>query len=258
MGTILIALSLLSVQTTFAQSSLTLETVENQGMQAAITARNDFVSALQNREYASVAHDGFEVAIQELADQIRVDYKDEGMAQELISHWTVSSPRFIGALTMRMIDLGDHSPLFPWITDFLKKASDKYGPIIYSLPLVKDIQMMNYALPVVFAPHGTWQTDGKVDDVDLRVEYRKHFIPFANLVTYYVAFYGCKYIGKKNGQDLTKICKMAAQKLQFAMGRYIAPVVSDWIFKAANRPLNIGRDQLRYTTADELRRAIRQ
>lgn len=256
MGTILIALSFLAIQTTYAAPAITSQTAEHESMQAALDARNEFVSALKNREYSEIVHQGFDVAIQELAEQLRADFNDQALANELISNWEVTSPRFAGALTMRTIDLGDHAPLFPWIDQFLKRASDRLGTIIYTLQIVKDIQTLNYALPIVFAPRGAWQTDGAVEDVDLRIEYRKHFIPFANLVTYYVTFYRCQYASKKAGLNLTKICKLAAERLEFAMGRYLAPLISDWIFKSANRPLSINSARLRYTTVDELRRSI--
>jgi hypothetical protein len=93
--------------------------------------------------------------------------------------------------------------------------------------------------------------------LDLRIEYRKHFIPFANIVTYYVTLVGCQYVADRQGQpELKKVCKPVAEKLQLAMGRYVAPVVSDWIFNASNQSLQIGANRLKYNTVDDLRRAI--
>jgi hypothetical protein len=205
----------------------------------------------------AVARQGFEGAIQELAQSLRDNQQDNALADQLLLQWEQSAPSFNRAVTMRAQELGDHAPLFQWIQDFLKQTAEKYGTIIYSLPIVKNIITLNFSIPVVFAPKGAWQTDGLSDATDERIEYRKHFIPFANLVTYYVALYGCNYAVQRMGQpELKKICKPAAEKLQFAMGRYIAPIVSDWIFKAANRDLEIGSDRLHYNTSDDLAREI--
>jgi hypothetical protein len=172
------------------------------------------------------------------------------MAQQLQDLWNQHEDLFY---TLAFKDLGDHAPLFTWVEDFLGQMASKYGAVIYKLPIVSDIRMLNFAIPVVFNPHGSWQTTG----VDSRIEYRKHFIPFANLVTYYAANYGCIYAAKKYGVPQAKqLCGKVAEKLKFAMGRYIAPVVSDWIFKASNRSLTIGNDRLHFVTPEDLAKAI--
>ena len=230
---------------------------ELSAIQAALDARNDFVTALQNKDFTAITHEGFANAIETAVQDLR-DRSDDQMADELQAQWEKSD--FMGALfASQFNDLGDHAPLFAWLDGFFNKMAAKYGTIIFNLPYVQDLRTLNFAIPVVFAPKSkAWQTEG----VDARIEYRKHFIPFANIVTYYVTLYGCKYIAKKNGIDGKQICGKAADKLKQVMGRYIAPPVSDWIFKVANRNSNdsirIGSDRLRYNTADDLRAAIQQ
>jgi hypothetical protein len=56
--------------------------------------------------------------------------------------------------------------------------------------------------------------------------------------------------------DIKQVCSKVADKLEHVMGRYIAPVVSDWIFKSANHSLQINDQQLKYNTVDDLRAAI--
>jgi hypothetical protein len=227
-------------------------------MQAAIDLRNDFVKALEKKDFIPFAHQGMDAAIRMLADQVRDVQGDAEMSERLLRNWEASSATFDSILSSKVLDLGDHQPLFPWINDYLGEMAAKYGTIIFTLPLVKDVQMINYALPVVFQPKGTWQTDSASEGLDLRVEYRKHFIPFANFVTYYVTLIGCQIVADRQGQpELKKVCKPAAEKLQFAMGRYVAPVVSDWIFNASNQSIQIGPNRLRYNTVEDLRRAIR-
>jgi len=230
---------------------------DSPAIQAAINLRNDFVNALENKDFIPFARRGMDGAIRTLAEQIRTENQDSELSEQLIRQWDQSSARFDSILASKLLDLGDHEPLFPWINEFLGQMADKYGTIIYTLPIVKDVQMINYALPVVFRPKGSWQTDSASQGLDLRIEYRKHFIPFANIVTYYVTLVGCQYVADRQGQpELKKVCKPVAEKLQFAMGRYVAPVVSDWIFNASNQSLQIGANRLKYNTVDDLRRAI--
>ena len=229
--------------------------VEMIGMQAAIDARNDFIQNMEQKNFTKVTHDSLEHAIQELIEYL-VQHDGSAMAEELQTQWKTSETIFFTAnLIGRFDDLGDHAPLFAWLEDFFNKMSDKYGTIILSLPVVQNIRTLNFAIPVVFSPKGSWQ----VVNADNRIEYRKHFIPFANIVTYYATLYGCDYAVKKNGMDqLKQLCSKAADKLEFLMGRYVAPVVSDWIFKAGNSDVKIGSSRLRVLTADDLRSAIQQ
>jgi hypothetical protein len=242
----------------FASTSNAQFVDDSPAIQAAIDLRNEFVKALEKKDFVPFAQRGMDGAIRMLADQMRDVYADPEMAERLIRNWESSSVRFEAILSSKVLDLGDHEPLFPWINETLGEMAAKYGTIIYTLPIVKDVQMINYALPVVFQPKGTWQTDTASQGLDLRVEYRKHFIPFANFVTYYVTLIGCQIVADRQGQpELKKVCKPAAEKLQFAMGRHVAPVVSDWIFNASNQSIQIGPNRLKYNTVDDLRRAIR-
>ena len=224
--------------------------VELQGLQAALDARNEFVEALQEKNYYKIAHDGFEKAILTAVADLRDSKHDEAMAQELMSQWQHSQARFFSVASLQ--DLGDHDPLFPWVEKFFTKMADKYGDIIYTLPYVKDIRDLNFAIPVSFNPKGKWQSATGNN----RVEYRKHFIPFANIVTYYVSLYSCNAVVTSKGMpNLKKLCQYAADKLKWVMGRYIAPAIADFIFKESNK-VTMGREQLRYLTAEELRAAI--
>ncbi len=252
MRKILILLSVFVIN----QSAFANVPSEMDAIRAALESRNDFVSALKTRDFTAITHQAFDVAIRELAQQLREEHHDDLLADDLLMRWTQSSANFAGEIASMLgkKELGDHDPLFPWIQDFLNNLGDKYGTIIFSLPIVQNIVMLNYAIPVVFSPHGTWQTA----EANNRIEYRKHFIPFANIVTYYVSLYGCKYVLAQQGvtTGVKQLCTKAATKLQHVMGRYIAPVVSDWIFKSGNQSLEIGADRLRYTTAEELQQAI--
>jgi hypothetical protein len=240
---------------------------ERVAMQAAIGARNDFVRALINRDYVDLARAGFDQAIKDLADQLANEQGKPAEAQELMQKWGhdggVSQFQMAFSYQTESLlskdDLGDHAPLFAWLEQYLVKLENKYGSIITKLPIIANIRMVNFALPVVFTPGSSrWQLATQ----DNRIEYRKHFIPFANLVTYYGSLYACNVaVAKSQYPQLKKLCKKAAGKLEFVMGRYIAPHISDFIFKVSNRKKTkapvFTRDQLRYENGDELARDIR-
>ena len=221
-------------------------------LQAALDARNEFVTALEQQDFAQVTHNSMDGAVQLLAEQIRTEYKDAKMAQKVLQAWKADEANFF---MLSLNDLGDHAPLLPQLEDALNQFADKYGTIIFSLPIVQDIRTLNFAIPVVFHPKGDWQSA----EYDNRIEYRKHFIPFANIVTYYGVLIACNYYTSQSPQpDLKKICKPAAEKLKFVMGRYIAAPISDWIFKQNNKNYQVSTQARVYNTAEELRAAIQQ
>lgn len=219
-------------------------------LQAAINVRDQFVTALENKDFTQITHDSMGSAIELLAQDIRVNFKDEGMALKLEGAWNNDHNNFYLA---SWTDLGDHAPFLPQIEQVLKQLSDKYGTIIMTLPIVQDIRTLNFAIPVVFKPKGEWQDPA----VDNRIEYRKHFIPFANIVTFYGVLVACNYFAAKSEQpDMKKMCKPAAEKLKAAMGRYIAPPMSDWIFNQTNKSYVVTDRARVYTTGADLQKAI--
>lgn len=215
-------------------------------LQAAIDVRDQFVTALQKKDFTQITHNSMSNAVEMLAQDLRTNHSDDVMATELERIWKSNEMMFF---TVQLNDLGDHAPMIPQIEDFLKQLSDKYGTVILTLPVVQDIRTLNFAIPVVFHPKGEWQST----EYDNRIEYRKHFIPFANIVTYYGTLIACNYFAAKSEQpDLKKLCKPAAEKLKFAMGRYIAPPMSDWIFNQTNQSIRVTDSQRYYVTAGDL------
>ena len=119
MRTFLILFALLSIQAGQSQANTN---VESAALQASIDARNQFVVALQNKDFVGVTHQGFDVAIQRLAEQIRTELKDDANADELLRLWAGTSPSFADqvAFSASFNDLGDHAPLFAWLENFFQ------------------------------------------------------------------------------------------------------------------------------------------
>ena len=55
-------------------------------------------------------------------------------------------------------DLGDHPPAILWLAQFHDLLMEYTGGLARQIRLINDINTLNYALPVVFAPNGSWQS----------------------------------------------------------------------------------------------------
>lgn len=162
--------------------------------------------------------------------------KDAGeadLSQQLQNEWkTVYSTALTDANTVGVLDLGDHPPLSQWLANFIDVLNQKTRGIAGKMQLIADLTTLNYAIPIVFHPAGNWT--GPYGD-KAWIEYRLHFIPFANVLTYWGALEGCKYAAEQAGwQILEKVCDTVSNKLEFYMGRYLAPRISDYVFTDAN------------------------
>lgn len=158
-----------------------------------------------------------------LADQLRGEWNTQ-FANFLPSHFAPG--------TFGLDDLGDHDPLSPWLEKFHDTLKQKTGGVIGAIRIVNDIFTMNYALGVVLHPKSTkWKTGEAQED---EWEYRKHFIPMANIITYWVTLEACNYVAAKKFPAAKQFCGTAASKLEFYMGRYWAPKLSDYVYRSAN------------------------
>jgi hypothetical protein len=182
------------------------------------------------------------------AARVETEYQEKGFAS-----WFATESR-LGDLGLR--DIGDHKPLSKWLAGVYDTLEKKVGGTVIHQGLLGDIWSMNYAIPVVFHPRdGDWRTH--VLDPD-RIEYRKHFIPFANIVTYYTALLACQRVAVQQGLP-KEVCQKAATELREVMGRNIAPKISDYIFLRANGQSvawSVTADDLVYQSADQLEQAI--
>ncbi len=222
-----------------------------ENLSSAVQGRNAFIRSVREGKSSAFALS----VLAEAGKDFSQDLREKGATQEADEF----DHKFQASLTrawdwvqaQSLNDLGDHPPLFPWLDQFLKNLAGKYGQIVYRLPFVQEMVMLNFAIAVVIKPRGSWQVN--VDNP--RIEYRKHFIPFANIVTYYASYYGCTYAMQKQGvesRQAKQLCRRAAEQLRHWMGRYVAPVLSDAVFNASNQRLRLTKEQLRVTTDEQL------
>ncbi len=163
-----------------------------------------------------------------LADQLDREW-NSGFVDYLPRHLVAD---FASPYGVSFVDIGDHDPLSPWLAKFHDTLSEKTGGIIDGIRIVHDIFTMNYALGVVLHPKSTKWKSGQAQEDEW--EYRKHFIPMANIITYWVTLETCNYVAAKKFPQAKQLCDTAATKLEFYMGRYWAPKISDFVYEKAN------------------------
>lgn len=227
---------------------------------ASLGFRNTTITNLggSDREVRSASQAALNAVVAEGIFALRSN-GDHRLADRYEGEWNQKFANYftgIGAL-----DLGDHKPLSKWLADFYVKIEDRIGLAATRSGLLGDIYLMNYAIPIVFAPKGDWRTT-TTPNRDW-VEYRKHFIPFANVITYWGVKLACNRLlrGQDMGNQGKKLCNTVAEKLRHAMGRYVAPKISDFVFNRANgldARLDISASDLVYVNAADLVRELEQ
>lgn len=142
---------------------------------------------------------------------------------------------------------------FRVLTDQYKKLRLRFGDMLVARLHLDDINIINYAIPVVFHP----VVDKKSGETWDKLEYSKHFVPFASVVTYWASYGTCYFLTKKLPQ-VRKYCKNISGLLRTGMTNWAAPRLSDWVYdtahKVANRRgLEIDRMTIRAKYEQEIR-----
>ncbi|MBU6375721.1 MAG: hypothetical protein KGQ59_06985 [Bdellovibrionales bacterium] len=146
----------------------------------------------------------------------------QDLADEISGEWVQVAATNFSAFGL--LDLGDHQPLNQWLARTYSKIESKLGPTICKVLGLYDLKILNYAIPVVFRPNG-----GGGDSWD-KEEYRKHFVPFSGVVTYWSVNVSCRVwaVGL-----WVRGCGIAAAISRFSMEKWIAPYVSDRVYGLA-------------------------
>lgn len=119
-------------------------------------------------------------------------------------------------------DLGDHEPWSQWLVKFYADLVKYLGQDLVNFLHLDDINIINFALPVVWHP--------KLYDID---EYRKHFVPLAGSLTYWSAYIACSVITYGQGA-IFLICTPIGTVCEKVMVIHIAPGLSDRIWHRIN------------------------
>jgi hypothetical protein len=165
-------------------------------------------------------------AIETLLAAASEKLQDEGhhaLAQQIASEWfQVTSAN---AAQFGTLDLGDHAPLNEWLARTYDKIESKLGHKIMHWLRYDDIKVFNDGIPVVFRPKGS-----KSDAWDI-VEYGKHFVPFSGAVIYWTVNGACKVV---TAGLWDYACGMISEGPRYAVESWVAPFISDRVFRMAN------------------------
>lgn len=212
---------------------------ETRGLKETSQAAMGVVDLLKQGHTEGPANEALSLLVRDGLQAVK-DSGDAKLASKLEKEWAGTyEPNLTLLLTaaasgiedLAILDLGDHPPLFAWLNQFYEILNKKTMGIIKSIRIIEDIRILNFALPVVFSPKGKW----KLNDGRDWVEYRKHFIPFANIAIYWIAKKVCDRVVVGLPGLVKRLCGPVVNKIEWYMGRHLAPKISDWIYNVANR-----------------------
>lgn len=227
------------------------------GTDAALIARDSLVEEFAAGKPAAVAA---EAVLNRIVDANLDALAREGHGDLAARHREIWERRFAKSLTRRLSAMGDHDPLSLYLVDLYEVLSKTLGEKSKYAAILKDLNSMNFAIPVVFAPRGDWRT--KKDSRADRAEYGVHFVPFAGILTYYASLSACQQAAASKGLGkLGKmLCPKIALRLEAEMSKRLAPKLADYIFNRANGTsalLRLTKRDFLYLEARELEAALR-
>jgi hypothetical protein len=197
--------------------------VYEQGLVAALNDHSSTITAFAQFELNTKTQNALNAMIaasnEALAERGFVEY-----AQTAQREWDQNFSMYF--TMMRLDDIGDHAPMSAWLANYYEKTRDRLGDPVMRLLHLDDLYTINYTMPVVLHPKG----DTKGQDHWNQLEYQRHFIPFASIVTYWGSFAACRAFAFRI-VPLKNWCSAISMILRGAMKGMIAPKLSDYIYK---------------------------
>ena len=134
--------------------------------------------------------------------------------------------------------LGDHAPLLSWLDSWYNVLEARLGAKVMRITNLEHIKILNFSIPVVFNPSGK---NGDWWDI---VDYRAHFAGtrktffypdyqhngFAGVIAYWSVWGACTAATFGAGGVLPFMCGPVGELSCFAVGKYVAPKLSDRIY----------------------------
>jgi len=206
----------------------------HEGLKAAIAERNAIVQDLKGMNLERPA----QIALDRLLGVARAELEKRGhfdLAQDLRGEWEkgLSEGLFFpdtglfGSFGDK--DLGDHKPLLVWLESAIERIEGVIpAAALNAIPGLRDLRTLNFAMNVVFRPGGLGKE--KWD----WLEYRKHFIPFVEIIVYWGARITCNVLSAQYAPPLKRLCEPAASILKAVTARTVAAPISDMVFFSVN------------------------
>jgi len=210
--------------------------VYEQGLVAALNDHSSTITEFAQFQLASKTQKALNAMIAASNEALA----ERGFVEEAQGYQRQWDQNFASYFTaMQLDDVGDHAPMSAWLSNYYNKTRDRLGDPVMKLLHLDDLYTINYTMPVVFHPKG----DTKGQDHWNQLEYQRHFVPFASIVTYWGSFASCRAFAFRVA-PLKQWCSSISMILRGVMKGTIAPKLSDYIYKKftgkpANPDLNL-------------------
>jgi hypothetical protein len=173
----------------------------------------------------SVTLETIDILVKESVDElIAAGHIDE--AYDIQVGWNQTSAS-MDRFALQPFDLGDHAALNDYLTQMYNQMEAVMGDTVLKSTRLYDIKIINYAIPVVFDPR---MESGKWSHPEPKVEYSKHFVPFASMMTYWIARVGCQVSGAPK-----QVCGPVAGVSEHLMKTRLGGQLSDQVYDRANQ-----------------------
>lgn len=129
--------------------------------------------------------------------------------------------------------LGDHAPLSIWLAGVYLMLERYLGTAVLEALHLDDINIFNYAVPVVRDPHEGAAWCQELPTTPCREEYREHFVPLAGVASYWIAWGTCT--GATWGMGaVTMLCSPVGMLTEKVVVVYVGPRLSDRVWDKSN------------------------
>jgi hypothetical protein len=196
--------------------------------QEMLSSRDRVVSDLEGLKFGSTAEMALGNMIA-LGSEVLAANGHADLGRKLQGEWSTHYRHVVASGNVHAFDVGDHEPLSKWLEHAYDMLRANAGPLLDQFPILNDINLMNFAIPVVFSPKGN-KAMGQTWDLN---EYRKHFIPFTEVAIYWISYGVCVYY---TGADLMGgdgTCSNISGLLKTVAGHTLGPKLADYIYNKA-------------------------
>lgn len=204
------------------------------GTRAALDARDGLIREFVEGRSHEIAFRAMDRIVELSTDALAREGRPD-LAAHFRKAWDIESTK---AFRRHFFDIGDHEPLSRVLADLAVVLKKVLGKDSKYADLIKDVEIMNYAIPVVLAPAGDWQKGSTARN---RGDYAEHFVPFSGIIAYYASLGACQGLANRNGLGKLgkKYCPPIAARLEREMRDRLAPKLASFIFDKANGTGNL-------------------
>ena len=185
-------------------------------------ARLEVVRDFESLDKAHIAN-RIDKSVDLMVNTALAQLRQHGRADLAIKHEAMYKSKYYFYWSTQMLsgeDLGDHAPYSQWLADLYKDIEAVLGKPLCELLHLDDINVVNYAVTVVFDPKNPeWDVD----------EYRLHFVPLAGVCAYWTAYIACSVLTYGAGAAFL-LCSPVAVALEVLVVNHIAPPISDRVY----------------------------